>query len=134
MKDFFTLEMTYSTYHLIFPRIIISILITLGIILLITNLYKRLKAGKLSDWQFKFFSKNYDKLKFYGSIALLIVYTLALQWIGFILASIVFMILITLLYIGNVKKKSIIVSITNSLTTTIVVWYIFGRLFDITLP
>lgn len=134
MKDFFTIEMTYSNYHLIFPRIIIGILIAIGAVLLITNLVKRWKEGALTRFRFKFFMDYYDKVKFYGTILLLIMYAVTMTWIGFVPSSILFMILITLLYIGNIHKKSIVVSITNSLATTIVIWYVFGQLFDITLP
>ncbi|UJL45716.1 tripartite tricarboxylate transporter TctB family protein [Virgibacillus sp. NKC19-16] len=133
MTDFFTIELSYSNYHLIFPKIIASILIMIGIVLLVTSLIKKWKAKKLR-FQFKFFSENYDKVKIYGTIILLIVYVLTLEIIGFVPASIIFMVLVTLLYIGNIKKKSITVSITNSLATTIVIWYVFGQLFDITLP
>ncbi|MFC3040763.1 tripartite tricarboxylate transporter TctB family protein [Virgibacillus xinjiangensis] len=134
MKDFFTLDMSYSTYHLVFPRIIWSILILIGAVLLLSNLIKRTKEGRLTNFHFRFFTENYDKVKFYGTIVLLVVYAAILERIGFVPASIIFMLLITLLYIGNIRRKSIIISITNSLATTIVVWYVFGQLFDITLP
>lgn len=132
VKDFFTIDLSYSNYHLIFPRIIITILIILGVFLLITNL-KRIRK-EVGKFQFKFFTENYDKVKFYGTIILLILYGATLEVIGFVPTTIIFMVLITLLYIGNIRKKSIVVSLSNSLATTIVIWYVFGQLFDITLP
>lgn len=131
MSDFFTIEMTYSEYHLIFPTIIISLLVVLGVILLITNLLKKRKS---EGFKFQFFTENYDKMKLYGTFVLLVIYGITLDIIGFVPSTIIFVILISLLYIGNVKKKAIMISITNSLATTFVFWYIFGQLFNITLP
>jgi hypothetical protein len=131
MSDFFTIEMTYSEYHLLFPRITISLLIIIGALLLITNLIKKVKAG---DGRFRFFSKNYDKRKLYGTVILLVLYGVTLDILGFILSTVIFVILSTLLYIGNLQKKSLIISITSSIATTFVFWYVFGQLFDITLP
>ncbi|SDI39023.1 tripartite tricarboxylate transporter TctB family protein [Alteribacillus bidgolensis] len=134
MSDLLTIELSYNNYHLLFPRIIISILIILGIVLLITNIIKRVKNGNLTSFSFTFFVDNYDKVKLFGTAVLLIVYAGTLEIIGFIPASVLFMFLVTLLYIGNIRKKSIMISVSNSLATTIIVWYVFGQLFDITLP
>ncbi len=134
VSDLLTIELSYNNYHLLFPRIIISILIILGIVLLITNIIKRVKNGNLTSFSFTFFVDNYDKVKLFGTAVLLIVYAGTLEIIGFIPASVLFMFLVTLLYIGNIRKKSIMISVSNSLATTIIVWYVFGQLFDITLP
>ncbi|WP_102347742.1 tripartite tricarboxylate transporter TctB family protein [Bacillus sp. Marseille-P3661] len=133
MKDLLTIEMTYSEYHLIFPKIISTILIFLLILIVLTNVRKRIKQGKFK-FQPRFFKEDYDKLKFFGTIVLLIVYVSSLEIIGFLAASILFMFLIMLLFIGNFKRKTIIVSIANSVTTSVVIWYLFGTVFNITLP
>lgn len=114
----------------------ISILIFLGIIIIVTNVIKRVKSGNLKSYKFKFkfFVDDLDKGKLFGTAALLIIYAATLERIGFIAASVIFMFLITLLYYGDIRKKSILISISNSLATTIIVWYVFGQLFDITLP
>ncbi|MFD2705232.1 tripartite tricarboxylate transporter TctB family protein [Salibacterium lacus] len=133
MSDFFTIEMSYNTYHIIFPRIILGILIILGLILLAANIKKVAgKEGKRVSFQF--FTENYDKLKLYGTMVLLILYAAVLPRIGFLAASLLFMFAITLLYIGNVKLRSIFISLSNSLATVLIVWYVFGNLFSITLP
>ncbi|MBB6450044.1 hypothetical protein HNR44_002022 [Geomicrobium halophilum] len=133
MSEVFTIDFSYSTSHLIFPRIIIGLLILLGAILLITNFLKRLR-DQSKVFKFKLFTDNYDKAKFYGSIVLLITYAVSLEQIGFFLSSVIFVTLLTLLYIGNLKRKSILISLVNSMSITFVFWYVFGQLFDITLP
>jgi putative tricarboxylic transport membrane protein len=97
------------------------------------NIRKRIKE-KNFKFQLKIFKPNYDKLKFFGTIGLLIVYVFALEIIGFLTASILFMFIIMLLFIGNFKRKTIIVSIANSVTTSVIIWYLFGTVFNITLP
>jgi putative tricarboxylic transport membrane protein len=134
LKDFLTLDFKFSESHTVFPKIILSLLIILLVLIVISNVIKRVKAGKLKEFNFKFFVDNYDKLKFYGTIALLLGYGLLLEPIGFLPSSILFIFLIMLLYIGNLKRKAIILSLTNSIITSVVIWFLFGKMFDITLP
>ncbi|WLD93713.1 tripartite tricarboxylate transporter TctB family protein [Alkalihalobacillus sp. AL-G] len=134
MSDFLTLEYKFSESHTVFPKIILSVLIILLILIMLSNVIHRAKAGKLKEFNFKFFIDNYDKYKFYGTIALLLGYGFILEPIGFLPASIPFMFLIMLLYIGNLKKKAIILSLANSIITSVLIWFLFGKLFDITLP
>jgi putative tricarboxylic transport membrane protein len=134
LKDLLTVELKFSEYHTIFPKIMLTILIFLAVLMLLLNIFKRMKEGRMKEFHFQFFVDNYDKLKFYGTLVLLIAYGFVLELVGFLPASILFMFLISLLFIGNVKKKSVVVSLANSLATTFAIWYLFGQLFDITLP
>ncbi|MGY4691092.1 tripartite tricarboxylate transporter TctB family protein [Salibacterium sp. K-3] len=134
MKDLFTIELQFSENHLIFPRIILTILIVLGVLLVLQTIIQKVKSGRLKKWDFTFFEKNYDKLKFYGTIVLLLAYGLSLEALGFVASSIIFMFLITLLFLGHVKGKAILISLINSVATTIIIWFVFGQMFDITLP
>lgn len=133
-KDLLTIEMKFSEYHSIFPNIILWTLILLGLSLLIPNIIKRVKEGRLTKFNFKFFEENYDKVKFYGTVALLLVYVFLLELTGFLATTIIFMFLITILFMGSYKRKAIIISLINSVTTSLIVWYVFGTIFDITLP
>jgi putative tricarboxylic transport membrane protein len=133
LKDLLTLEIKYSEYHLVFPRIILAILILLLVVMLAMNIRKRIQE-KNFKFQLKFFKPNYDKLKFFGTIVLLILYVFALETIGFLAASILFMFIIMLLFYGDFKRKTIIVSIANAVTTSVIIWYLFGTVFNITLP
>ncbi|WP_160807576.1 tripartite tricarboxylate transporter TctB family protein [Virgibacillus salexigens] len=134
MKGLLTVELKFSEYHTIFPNIMLTILIFLAVLMLFLNVIRRIKEGRLREFHFQFFVDNYDKLKFFGTLVLLIAYAFVLESIGFLLATILFMFLISLLFIGDIKKKSIFVSLTNSLSTSLIIWYLFGQLFDITLP
>ncbi|SDW10716.1 Tripartite tricarboxylate transporter TctB family protein [Marinococcus luteus] len=131
---FFTMDISFNEYHLIFPRIIIGALIILAVALLLQKGIQLLKRKEKRPKPFRFFSENYDAKKFYATLVLLVLYPPALSLFGFLPASILFMFLITILYAGQFNKKTIIVSISNSLASSIAVWYVFGQLFDITLP
>ncbi|WP_436371622.1 tripartite tricarboxylate transporter TctB family protein [Cytobacillus sp. BC1816] len=133
LKDLLTIEMTYSEYHLIFPRLVFKILIFLIIVMFLLHLGKRIKTGNFT-FKPKFFKGNYDKQKFFGTILLLIGYVFLLEIIGFLASSILFMFVIMLLFVGNLKRKSIIVSVLNSVVTSFAIWYLFGTVFNITLP
>lgn len=134
MKEMLTIDIKYDEYHIIFPKIIMGILILLLVLMLIKALIKRLKDGSLTQFKFKFFEENYDKLKFFGTIGLLLAYVFVLEMVGFIASSIVFMFLLTILLRGNFQRNTLVISLVNSVTTSVLVWFFFGYLFDITLP
>ncbi|MBM4761044.1 tripartite tricarboxylate transporter TctB family protein [Bacillus sp. B15-48] len=130
----FKINLQYDEYHVIFPRIILTILIILLLMMFVKFLYKFIKEKKQVNFRFKFFGDNFDKFKFFGTAGLLIVYVLMLEIIGFIISSIGFMFLLTVLLRGDFKRNTLMISVINSVTTSVIVWFFFGYLFDITLP
>lgn len=134
MKDFLTLEITFSESHTVFPKIILTLLIILLALITLNKIRERVKERKGMKFNFKFFTDNYDKLKLYGTLILLAAYGILLEPLGFLLSSILFIFLIMLLYIGNLKRKSILISLSNSLATSFIIWILFGQIFNITLP
>ena len=125
----------YSTSHMFFPKIIITLLVVLGLIIIIPKIIKAIKNGKANGFkQPRFFVENYDRLKFWGTIVLLILYVLALEWIGFVPASLIFIFLFNVLFCGTLQPKSLLVSAVISVVATLAVWYIFGVVFRVTLP
>ncbi|MBN1365549.1 MAG: tripartite tricarboxylate transporter TctB family protein [Syntrophaceae bacterium] len=132
MGEFYAYK--YSTSHWFFPKIIITILIILGLAIIILKIVHRIKSKKpLIGNGKKFFVENYDKVKLFGSVLLLVLYILALEWIGFLAASLIFIFLFNVLFSG-IKWKSLIISATISVASVMFIWLIFGVLFHITLP
>ncbi|MDF2821707.1 MAG: conserved rane protein of unknown function [Clostridiales bacterium] len=136
MADFFRVKIVYSQSHLVFPKIIIGILIILAVIMLLQRVMKAKKEKKpiISLKNKRFFEENYDKLKFYGTIVLFILYIIFMDIIGFLTASIIFVTLFNLLYAATKERKSVIVSIIVSVVTSVILWFIFGFVFNVTLP
>lgn len=133
MKEFYAYK--YSTSHLFFPKIIITVLIVLGLWIIIPKIIKRIKNKQpLFPKDRKFFVENYDKVKLFGSIILLVLYILALEWIGFVPASLIFIFLFNVLFTGTIEWKSLLVSGIITVVFVILTWLVFGVLFNITLP
>ena len=134
MKELLKLNVQYDEYHIIFPRIILGILILLAVVMFIKAIVKRIKEGRLTQFKFAFFVEDYDKWKLFGTIGLMIAYAFFLEIAGFIASSIVFMFLLTILLRGNIQRNTLVISVINSVTTSVLAWFFFGYLFDITLP
>lgn len=133
MREFYAYK--YSTSHLFFPKIIITILIVLGLLIIIPKIIKRIKNKQpLFPKDQRFFVENYDKVKLFGSIILLVLYILALEWIGFVPASLIFIFLFNVLFTGTLERKSLLVSGIITVVSVILTWLVFGVLFNITLP
>ena len=133
MREFYAYK--YSTSHLFFPKIIITILMVLGLWIVIPKIIKRIKNKQpLFPKDLKFFVENYDKVKLFGSIILLVLYILALEWIGFVPASLIFIFLFNVLFTGTIEWKSLLVSGIITVVFVILTWLVFGVLFNITLP
>lgn len=124
----------YSTSHMFVPRIVIAILIILGICIIALKIHKRIKNNEpVFQWK-SFFKEDYDKLKFWGSIVLFVLYVYTLDKLHFVLSSLIFIFLFNVLFCGTLKPKSLAVSAATTAIFVIGTYYIFGKAFNITLP
>ena len=98
------------------------------------------------------FLENYDKIKFYGTFVLSVLYILFMNIIHFLPASIIFIFLFNILYCGNneikicisnikngtKQKNSTLKSLLSSLVISVLfsttIWFIFGQVLKTTLP
>jgi ABC-type Fe3+ transport system permease subunit len=136
MADLFKVKIIHSQSHLIFPKIVIGILVILLIVLIIQAFIKAKKENRslLNLKNKNFFVENYDKLKFWGSVILFILYIMSLELLGFLIASIVFISLFNILYAGTKNKKSLFYSVLISVIASFILWFLFGYVFNVTLP
>ena len=81
MAEFYAYK--YSTSHLFFPKIIITLLVVLGLVIAVPKLLAALKERKNGGKKYRFFVEGYDKLKLFGTVILMILYVLALDLVGF---------------------------------------------------
>lgn len=146
MKELFK----FKTMHLVFPTIIGCILLILGIALIIQRYRLCKKEGKpfinLKDYHF--FEPGYDKLKLFGSLVLFIGYIACLVPMGFLWASILFVFLFNVLFAESinfkvlfgkaegavVNVKSLLISAAVAVIASTFIWWLFGIVFNITLP
>lgn len=131
----FKINVVYSTSHLLFPKIVIAILIILAVIMLIQRFLDTKKNNKpFINKDFKFFNEDCDKVKLAGSAILLVAYCFAMNFIGFLAGSIIFISLFHILYAEERTVKRILISIGISVGETLLVWYVFANLLYVTLP
>ena len=132
------INLVYSTQHWIMPTIIIVVLILLGAAIIVTEGRARVKAGGgFFTKPGRFFEENYDKIKFWGCLILMVAYFGLLNVIGFTVCSIVFVFLFNTLFAGPERmknKKYHLVSLLISVVSVLLVSILFGTVFNITLP
>lgn len=138
MGELFHFDVVYSTQHWIFPTIMIGILVVLGIAILVTEGAGRVKDGRgFFAKPGRFFVENYDKVKLWGCVILMVAYFFLLDKIGFTVCSIIFVFLFNTLFAGPARmkdKKYHLVSLVISLVSVLLISILFGTVFDITLP
>jgi len=101
---------------------------------------------------YQFYEKNYDKIKFYGTFILFILYIIFMQIIHFLPASIIFVFLFNVLYSGldevkmcltclkngeankSLAIKSLLISLLIAVIFSTTIWFIFGQVLKTTLP
>lgn len=143
-----------STSHWLFPPMIMGILVFLMVIMLIQRAIKCKKQGKpfFNFKNYHFFVANWDKVRLPGSLLLLLLYIPAMNFMGFLPASIIFIFLFNVLFVGiaqlasipaafktkkfwsNPDFRSLLISLIISVVSSTLIWFLFGTVFKITLP
>ena len=102
--------------------------------------YQDIRSGRR---RVRFFQKNYDKIRLFGTIIGVVIYFVLMDYVGtlfpntglgFLLVSIPFMLFLSLLYVHDLDRRKAIIILLNSTIAPVTAWYILGNLFNITLP
>ena len=129
----------FSTSHLVFPAIIGAVLLVLGLAIVATR-WRQL-AGAGGYWAGVMAAT--DKPRFFGTIALTLVYFLLMVpvgdfWpntgMGFLLCSIPYVALMGLLYLHEKTRALLLALGIVSLVAPLIVWWVFANVFFLTLP
>lgn len=143
-----------STSHWIFPPIIMGVLGFLMVIMAIQRFVKCKKEGKpfFAFKNYQFFVENWDKVRLIGSLVLMVLYFPSMNLLGFLPASILFLFLFNVLFVGieqlasipvafktrkfwsNRDFRSLLSSLIIAVVSSTLIWLVFGKLFKITLP
>lgn len=120
---FETLEMDkYSLETTFFPRLICIILFILSLILLIFSIIKKENKNKKIES---------TKIKYtVSTILFFFIYVFLLDKLGYLVSTIVFM--ISLLFL--LKSKSILINIIFSVLFSGVIYFMFSKGFNVSLP
>lgn len=139
MGDLTRVTVDFETSHLIFPALIAVILLILGTAIVIVE--RRSIAGSGAYWRGIF--ERMDKVRFFGTIVLTIIYFLLMVpvgdfWpntgLGFLICSIPYVFLIGLLYLHHRGFRDILPVAITALVAPTLVWWLFTDLFFLTLP
>lgn len=139
MGDFTRVTIDFQTSHLVFPTLIGAILLALGTAILITR--RQAIAGAGQYWSQTLAAM--DKPRFFGTIALTLVYFLLMVpvgdiWpntgMGFLICSIPFVALSGLLYLQERTKSAVTVLAVIAVAAPLLVWWVFAHVFFLTLP
>jgi hypothetical protein len=129
----------FETSHLVFPTLIGCVLLFLGAAIAFRERRALLGAGEY--WREVIAST--DKLRFFGTLALTVIYFSAMVpvgdiWpntgMGFLLCSIPFVALIGLLFMHNRSTRRFVPVAIVALVAPTLVWWLFTDLFFLTLP
>jgi len=139
MGDLTKIKIDFATSHLIFPSLVGAILVALGISILFTERRNILASGAM--WRETF--ANMDKLRFFGTLALTILYFSLMVpigdvWpntgMGFLLCSVPFVLTIGLLFMHERTLRHMIPLLVVAVLAPVTIWWLFNDVFFLTLP
>lgn len=143
ISSLFKVSIEFDQSHLFFPKLVTwFLLLQLVVIFLVYGIpyIRDVRAGKRES---PFFGGQWDNLRFFGTIVLTIIYFLSMDHLGeyfpntglgFLFTSIVFIFILSLLYVHEVDRRKMLVLSLNALISPSVAWFVLARLFNITLP
>lgn len=138
MSNFHTLDIDFNSYHLVFPyaigTLLVVLLVAMGSKKLISGVASRSNSSHAPRPRFRFFDVGFDWKKLFGALGCTILYTALLTPLGFLFSSILFIIGISLVFKPSFTPRALIGMVANAVLTPLVIWLVFGQLFDITLP
>jgi hypothetical protein len=139
MGDLTSVTIAFETSHLVFPTLVGIVLAVLGLAILVKH--RREIAGAAGYWQETL--RRMDKLRFFGAIALTVVYFLLMVpvgniWpntgLGFLICSIPYVFLAGVLFLHQRVPRQLLPVAVTAVAAPTLVWWLFTDLFFLTLP
>ncbi len=139
MDSITQVSIEFSRSHLVFPTLIACILGLLGLSIVATRWRKIAQTG---PYMTDIFAKM-DKPRLFGTLALTLIYFMAMVPVGdiwpntgrgFLICSIPYVFLTGLLFMHDRTLRNSLPLIVMALIAPTLVWYLFTELFFLTLP
>lgn len=143
LSSLLSVSIDFETSHLFFPRIIHWILGVLFALILLTKVAPFLAAVKRGERSLPIVGEPMDSFRFFSTLALIVAYFYLMAVVGdlfpytgygFLFVSMAFVLLMSLLYLHEWTRKSIIIVIVNAVVAPSLAWFVLAKLFTITLP
>lgn len=129
----------FDQSHLVFPTLIGCILLTLGLAIVVTRRQRIVTAGVY--W--RGILSRMDKLRFFGTLALTVLYFSLMVpvgdfWpntgLGFLICSIPYVLATGLLFMHEWPAKQVAIMLAIAVLGPSLVWWLFTEIFFLTLP
>lgn len=142
-SDLFSVTIQFDQSHLFFPRIIHWVLLIQLVLIAVFVLRPYLREVSAGTKSLPFTHGHFDSFRFFGTLVLTVLYFLSMDYVGeffpntglgFLIMSIPYMFLLSLLYVHHRDGRHLFRIALNSVLAPIVAWYVLARLFSITLP
>nr|WP_067293911.1 tripartite tricarboxylate transporter TctB family protein [Marinobacterium profundum] len=133
----------FDQSHLFFPRLVLGLLAGMLVLIVALNYGRLAEIVRTRGAGLAFFEANADKFRLFSTLALVIAYFVAMDYVGqlfpntglgFLFSSMAFMFSLSLVYVHEVTRRVLLVISSNALIAPLVAWYVLGTLFNITLP
>ncbi|WP_299656039.1 tripartite tricarboxylate transporter TctB family protein [uncultured Jannaschia sp.] len=139
MDNLTRVTIDFDTSHLIFPTIIAIVLGLLGLAILVRDRAAILGSGRM--WATTF--RAMDKTRFFGALALTIVYFLLMVPVGniwpnagygFLICSVPYVVALGLLFMHARTPAAIGAMLAVAVIAPPLIWWLFSEIFFLTLP
>lgn len=138
MSNFHTLDIDFNNYHLVFPyaigALLVVLLLAMGVKKLIAGVTAKSSDSGKENSRFRFFDVGFDWKKLFGALGCTVAYILLLAPLGFLFSSILFIFGISLVFKPRFTPRALIGPAASAVLTPLILWLVFGQMFDITLP
>ena len=140
-------KIDFDQSHLFFPHLIHWILLILGLLIIVTHGPKLLR-----QWRARAAERStgaaserggFDWVRLLGTIVLTVIYFSLMDTVGeyfpnmglgFLLMSMPFMFLLSVLYVHDASRRQYVTIALSSILSPTVAWYLLAQVFNITLP
>jgi len=143
IKSLLKVSIVFKESHWFFPKIVLWVLLSLLAVILVVHGIPFLRDVRGGRRKVSFSMRGFDLFRFSGTILLTILYFLSMDYVGdffpnmglgFLIMSIPFMFILSLLYAHAIDRKKLMAMGLNAVISPVAAWYILAHLFNISLP
>jgi len=143
ISQLFKVTIDFDQSHLLFPAIVQWVLLVLFVAICLIYGPGYIRDIRGGTKRLPFCGIPFDKLRFFGTIALTVIYFLSMDYVGgffpneglgFLFMSILFMFLMSLLYVHDLTRRKLVIIGLTALIAPTVAWHTLENLFNISLP
>lgn len=138
-----SIKIDFAQSHLFFPTMIIWTLAILLLLILIFNGIPYIRSYISGERTINLSLEHIDKIRLPGTLVLTVIYFLLMDYVGsffpnmgygFLLVSIPFIFLVSVLYVYDINRKKLLNITLNAIIVPSVSWFLLAKMFNITLP